>query len=251
MVFFSPKLPIAKREYEWLLACFAWLQTVLDDREITPALVLPDHPDIVAATTAQELFDTVRDLMGMAEWPCRLEKVAVDVETDELGFETTRMNACGTFSIEGGEAVIRYSDAMLRNPEGLTATLAHELCHYLLANAGDPPGGPELMEHSTDCAAAYLGFGVFLANNARTYMAWSDGLASMHQTATNGYLSEAALTTATVLFAELRGHSLVDAERQLKPYLKKDMRKALAYVHRNDPDVQAALDQVDLLDWSY
>lgn len=251
MPFFKHKPPIDREEYDWLLACFAWLRTVLDDGGIHPQFVFPDHPHLLAAQTATGLFEAVRDLCGMSDWPCRLERVADDFDPGDIRIQREGSGACGTFSIEDGEAVIRYSSAMLRNPDALAATFAHELCHYLLAAAGDPPGGPDLIEHSTDCAAAYLGFGVLLANNARQFEQWTDGEWQGWRASTSGYLSEQSLVTATALFAALHGHSAEAATPYLKPYLQSDYKKASKAISRDFPDVSQALGQVDLAQWNF
>ena len=251
MPLFTPRPPIAQDEYEWLVACFAWLRTVLDDGDIRPELVLPDHPALLAARTGPELFEAVRGLCGMTDWPCRLERVDADFDPCDVRIQQDGGSACGTFSVEGGEAVIRYSSAMLRNPDALAATFAHELCHYLLMNAGDPPGGPDLMEHSTDCAAAYLGFGVLLANNARHFEQWTDGQWQGWRASTAGYLSEQALVTATALFAALHAHDTAGAEAAFKPYLRGDFRKARKAIAHGHADPAAMLGEVDLAAWNY
>ena len=248
---FSAKPPVPRDEYEWLVACFAWLRTVLDDADIRPALVCPSDQRLQAASTGEELFDAVRQIADMGDWSCRLEMVPEDFDPGDGQLEHESTSACGTFSIEGGEAVIRYSANMLRNPDALAATFAHELCHFLLAGAGDPPGGPDLMEHSTDCAAAYLGFGILLANSARTFETWGDGQFSGWRHSTAGYLSEPALVTATALFAQLHGHSLDAARGELKPYLRRDLDKANKAVARDFPDLADHLKTVDLLDWQF
>jgi len=252
MPFFKTKPPIRKEEYEWLVACFAWLRTVLDDANIRPELVTPDHPKLVAAKTGPELFEAVRELCGMQQWPCLLEMVAADNLQMSHPTETLYSNdPLGTFSVQGDEVVIQYSGAMLRNPEALAATFAHELCHYLLANAGDPPGGAELMEHSTDCAAAYLGFGVLLANSARQFEQFNDGEWHGWRSSTAGYLSEQSLVTATALFVALHNHEAATAAAALKPYLKSDFKKACKVVRHDYPDLAASLSEVDLAEWSF
>lgn len=249
--FFKPKPPISRDEFDWLIACFAWLRTVLGDAHIRPEFVLPDHPALIAAKTGPQLFEAVRGLAGMEEWNCRLEKADVEIAESTPFITHEHSAACGTFSVENGEAVIRYSSQMLRDPDALAATFAHELCHYLLVNAGDPPGGPDLMEHATDCAAVYIGFGVLLANSARSFEQYNDGEWSGWRSSANGYLSEQALVTATALFAALHGYETDTASAALKPYLRSDMKradKAISHIHA---DVPAALDAVDLLDWTY
>ena len=250
MRLFQPKPPIDREEYDWLLACFAWLRRVLDDAHIRPELVTPDHSALASAKTASELFEAVRGLAGMENWPCRLELVEIRQENERLFLEEEG-GACGTFSIENGEAVIRYNSAMLRNPDALAGTFAHELCHYLLADAGDPPGGSDLMEHSTDCAAAYLGFGVLLANSARQFEQWSDGGWHGWRSSTAGYLSEQALVTATAMFASLHGHDLSEAESSLKPYLRKDLKKAAKAIRHDHSDLARSIDSLDLTDWNF
>ena len=250
MQFFRPKPPIGRDEFDWLVACFAWLRAVLKDEHIRPDFVLPNNPKLAAATTAQQLFEAVRSLAGMENWDCRLENVAKREEDLALGLiEGT--GACGTFSLENGQAIVRYSSDMLKHPEALAATFAHELCHYLLADAGDPPGGPDLMEHSTDCAAVYLGFGVLLANSARQFEQQQIVGGSQWRSWTAGYLSEASLVTATAMFANLHQYDLQDAYNALKPHLQKDLRKAAKAVTAEHHDFASHLNEVDLLDWNF
>jgi hypothetical protein len=249
MRLFAPKPPVDRDEFEWLAACFAWLRTVLDDGHVRPALVLPGDPALEAAGTAPELFEAVRALAGMAGWPCRLEQVEAFDPGDVRIVQGA--SACGTFSVEDGEAVIRYDAAMLRDPGALTATFAHELCHYLLLGRGDPPGGPDLIEHATDCAAAYIGFGVFQANAARHFEQWQDGTWAGWRASSSGYLSEQALVTAVAMFAALHGYPAEDTEGALKPYLRGDLRKAARAVAHQYPDFAAALGAIDLSEWSF
>jgi hypothetical protein len=250
MIFFKAQPPVPAEEFEWLLACFAWLRKVLEDEDREAALVLPGHPALQAARTGPDLFAAVRDLAGMGGWPCRLERVDDHVQPGDTRVVQEGASACGTFSIEGGEAVIRYSSRLLSDPDALAATFAHEVCHYLLAAAGDPPGGPDLMEHATDCAAAYLGFGVFLANSARSFEQWSDGTWGGWRSSTSGYLSEQALVTATAMFCALQGHEGSAAEQALKPYLRGGFRKAHKALARDHPDLAGSLRQVDLGQWA-
>ena len=250
MQLFRPKPPVDQDEFDWLVACFAWLRIVLDDADIRPELVLPSHPAIQSAKTARELFDAVRTLVGMQDWDCELQKVEARVDLPNLEL-IEGCGATGTFSIENSQAVIRYRSDMLKRPEALAATFAHELSHYLLMNAGDPPGGPELMEHSTDCAAIYLGFGVLLSNSARETEHSVDVGGMGWRSWTTGYLSEPARVTATALFAALHGHSLTGAETALKPHLRKDLRKAAKAIANRYPDVPGTLQNTELLGWNF
>lgn len=250
MPLFKPKPPVSQDEFEWLHACFAWLRVVLDDAHIRPDFVTPDHDLLKAAKTGPGLFEAVRRLAGMEEWDCRLELVAAREEVRSLEL-VEEAGASGTFSVENDQAVIRYRSDMLRRPDALAGTFAHELCHFLLDNAGDPPGGPELMEHATDCAAIYLGFGVLLSNAARERETFVDVGGMGWQSWSTGYLSEAARVTATAMFASLHGYPTENVEHALKPHLRKDLRKAARAIAHQHTDFEKSLDEVNLLDWTF
>jgi hypothetical protein len=256
MGLFGPSLPIDADEFEWLLATFAWLDRTVGegDRRMgyVAKLVTPDDPALGAARTVPELFDAVRNHAGLEEWHCVVEagdvREACEVGAAYLG-EWQSQSALGTFSVEGNTPVIRYDPNLRRQPDALVATFAHELAHLLLASHPDSPGGHDLHEHATDCAAVYMGFGVFLANHARHFEQFQD--AGMHgwSSRTSGYLSENALVTALALYVRLFGEPRDQAARSLKPYLRRPFGRALRYCDKHFPDLAAALARVDLNDW--
>lgn len=256
MWFFRPKPPVDADEFEWLLACFAWIHRKMapDDAKVgfQPVLARHDTPEIADAEGATSLFAAVRSIAGLEHWHCELqqgEPALIDERTVPYGEFSTR-RALGTFSVEGNTPVIRYDPGLLRNPEALTATFAHELAHLLGHSLGLPPGGEELEEHATDCIAVYLGFGVFLANTARHFSQFSDGQVQGWQSSTSGYLSEQALVTLTAMFVRLFGIAPDMASVPLKPYLRTDFAKALKHLDREYPDFPAALASVDLGVWA-
>jgi hypothetical protein len=163
MAFFKPKPPVDLAEFDWLFASFAWLHRALHDESVVPVLALPDRPLLRDAQTAAELFAAGKSLAGMADWQCRLEQGDPLREDERLWLEAEGSggHALGVFEIKDDTPVIRYLPSLLRDPAALTATFAHEVAHLLIHGLGDPPGGPDLHEHATDCTAAYLGFGVF------------------------------------------------------------------------------------------
>jgi len=251
MAFFKPKLPVDEAEFDWLFACFAWLHRALDDAAVLPILALPDSHLLRDAQTAAELFTSVKTMAGMADWDCILEQgdpLREDVQPGLAG-EESGAHALGVFEITDDTPVIRYLPSLLNDPAALTATFAHELAHLLTHGLGDPPGGHDLHEHATDCAAAYLGFGVFLANSARQFEQFQDGLMHGWRSQTSGYLSEGALVTATAIFVRLFGIDPAPASNALKTYLRSDFAKTLKYLDWRYPDVPAALVAVDLAEW--
>jgi hypothetical protein len=215
----------------WLYRHFLWLEENLPPRTdgSSPAIILPSREFYPQRNTrdhafAEAVFQTTRDLMGLAEWPCRLipqsdeeREAAAAIARGAPYAEMRHSGPAGTFSV-GDEVEITYSPALLNDPPGLVATLAHELCHYLMAAVkAEPPCGWSEHEPLTDLAAVHEGFGVFLCNNAFHFTQWSNATHGGWQTDTRGYLNEAELGFSLGIFCTRRK---VDPEllmRHLKP----------------------------------
>lgn len=256
MWFSKPKPPVELEEFQWLLACFAWVHRKMapEDKKVgfRPILARHDTPEIAEATGAASLFIAVKSIAGLNDWHCELQQGETAFEPawfSEFGEYSSR-SALGTFSIEGDTPIIRYDPGLLAKPEQLTATFAHELAHLFGHSLGLPPGGEGLEEHATDCIAVYLGFGVFLSNSARHFSQFSDGQVQGWQSSISGYLSEQALATLTAMFVRLFALPPTDASELLKPYLRTDFEKALRYLDRNHPDLEADIMAIDLAEWA-
>ncbi|MDH5572421.1 MAG: hypothetical protein OEY89_11695 [Gammaproteobacteria bacterium] len=171
---------------KWIFDTYAWAlksfgsDIFYDDT----VLVLPTNdyfPDNSSdpSELALLIFERVKKLAGMDEWDCDL--VAQDPDVDPVISPAIVINnapkgPAGSFKLEGNDnrVVITYNPDLIKKPEELIATFAHELSHYLSAVASElPPGGEEAWEPATDLIAVFIGFGVFLANSAFTYESYS------------------------------------------------------------------------------
>ncbi|AHE55877.1 hypothetical protein [Sphingomonas sanxanigenens] len=258
---FGPKRPIDGDAFEWMLATIKWLLRTYDGvaglHETRLVLPTTDFFPTSAATghaLAEEIFDRVRSAAGMLEWRCRLMpgdpsrpmQVARGFALKHESFAPA-----GTFiradDRDGMLAIIRYNPNQLATPPTLVATFAHELAHYLLSAARDyPPGGRDLKELATDLTAVFLGFGIFMANGAKSFRAFQSFDESGWESSRQGYLSEAALVTALAIVERLSGRSPRDAAPWLKPHLASDLAKADAYLSRRHPDLARDIEAIDL-----
>ena len=259
---FAPRLPIDDDELDFQLATFKWLRRGFPEFADRP-LVLPTpafFPSLGGNGRAEPrgLFEDVRRQAGMADWPCELRVGGSDRPIDAGNRHLLRHEGphapCGTFRVVDGlagrHAVIDYNPAMEADPAALVATFAHELGHYLMATTrGTPPGGWDLHELHTDLAAVFLGFGILLANSARHFAQFQDAGWHGWQSRTQGYLSEGALVTATVVAQRLAGRDPAEAAPHLKEYLGKDLRNADRALAKRCPDMPAAVEAVDLADY--
>lgn len=258
---FKARPPVSADEYEWLMACFAWLTREFGGVERVRAtpLVLPvinffPASKLEGHDRALELFEQVKALCGMTEWQCDLVPGTRDRErkiaTAHLLRHEGRPPPLGTFGYADGRYYITYNPSALAQPLSLIATFAHELSHYLLHSAATkPPGGRELEEHATDLGAVFLGFGTFLANSAKNFSQFQTESEQGWQMQSQGYLSENALVTGLAIFVLLSGTDEKAAERDLKAYLRGPFRNAIAATRRMHPDLGAALATIDLVEW--
>lgn len=258
---FGAKLPIDEEELEFQLATFKWLV-----REFGPpaeALVLPTKDWFPSSahkghTRIADLFGHVKAAAGMSDWPCELRAGAGErpahVGTGLLLRHEGASPPCGTFQVVGDDGqptvVITYNPSLADDTTALIATFAHELGHYLMSSAAsDPPGGWELHELHTDLAAVHLGFGLFLANSAKTFSQFQSAGEMGWSSRRQGYLSEGALVTALAVVERLAGRDPLAAAPCLKAYLAKDLNRAAKALGRRYPDMAAAVEAVDLSEY--
>lgn len=263
MPLFGPRLPIDSDELEFQLAAFKWLNREFG-RSGPSALVLPtaDYFPAPAGGTSnrvETLFGHVRRAAGMADWPCELragrEDRPIQVGNALLLRHEGAAAPCGTFQVTGADGrrkvVITYNPSLVADSEAMIATFAHELGHYLMSTASTaPPGGWSIHELHTDLAAVWLGFGIFLANSARSFSQFQSAGEMGWSSRTQGYLSEGALVTALAIFQRLGGRDPLAPAPWLKDYLRKDLKRAAGALAKIHPDIAAAVEAVDLSEFA-
>jgi len=190
---------------------------------------------------ALRIFDQVKHYCGMSDWDVDL--VADDNPLAEPAPIATAMiapqkHALGTFAVAGNRIQISYVPALLQRPDRLIATFAHELAHYLLATAAEPPPcEADEIEFLTDLAAVYLGFGIFLANTRFDFEVLSAGPLQGWRMGHSGYLPEADLIFALALFIHAKALEADDTRNCLKPHLAAMLRRALRGLRADDPGI--------------
>lgn len=119
------------------------------------------------------MFRTVCRLMDVD--PDRL-KVFIDESRQEFWPVDENDNPIplepgGEFEMGADGPTVSISRSELHDPEAVAATFAHELAHLRLVEARADPGAKFDRELLTDLAAVHLGFGVFIANDPRVWLA--------------------------------------------------------------------------------
>ena len=240
----------------WLYEHYRWLERSLPQKQN------PGRTPVVFATkeffpdkythdhrSAVQVFDRIRELMGILDWSCRLEReddierhAQADLRRSGILGESSSSGPAGTFSVPSeNEVVITYSSSQLKNPIGLVATLAHELCHYLLATVSEePPAGWESLEPLTDLAAVVEGFGVFLCDSAFQFNQWTSSDQQGWSFQKTGYLSEVELGFALAVFCVRNESDVAGIARSLKPNARAIFCDAIDFVAGLEEERQVA-----------
>jgi hypothetical protein len=228
----------------WCLETWAWLMRNLGGMErlrelilVTPTRDYFPPTEAVGDERGAHVFEHVKLAMGLAEWPCVLElyhRREANARVDELLVLQGRGAPNGTFHWSEDGAVVRYARDLIDHPSQLVATMAHELCHYLLATIAEPsPGGAETHELDTDLTVAYLGLGIFGGNGAFEFKQYRDTYSQGWSSRRSGYISERTWAFALALFLRLRDQPGA-AQPWLKPGLAAEVAKADRYLVKHD-----------------
>ena len=230
----------------WLYRHYLWLELNLPKRPSAArsAFVLPTKkffPDGYTGdhASAEAVFRRVMDLMGMSDWPCKFaqrhareKELQADLSRSGILGESSSRGAAGTFSVpERKEVLITYSTSLLNNPLALVSTLAHELCHYLLATVrNEPPATWKELEPLTDLSAVLEGFGVFLCNTAFQFSQWTSHDRQGWGYERKGYLTEAELGFSLAIFSVRNRLDAKIAAQALKSNPREVFCDALDYI---------------------
>jgi hypothetical protein len=133
----------------------------------------------------------------------------------------------GTYRRRDGVSEITYDATLLRAPADLIAVLAHEVAHAILGfGASRPsPGDPAFEEMRTDFTAAFLGFGLYLAQFRADGRIASPEAAHEWKKLFMYYMNLREICFATALFCAIRevdcGLVLRRAPGAATPHLKR------------------------------
>jgi hypothetical protein len=231
--------------FEWLLQHTGGMEAFRQRRLILPTPQFFPHDGSRGHAFAEMIFQQVKMHAGMADWPCDLQCQQDDPDPKVSRYAYVKgapSSPAGTFRTRNdGTALITYHPDELSDPMALVATFAHELAHYRTAVFPEPPpGGWEVWEPATDLAAAFLGFGIFMANSRFRFSHFSDGKTSGWQWRQRGYISDAEVLHAHAIFS----HLLNVGRDETVPHLKSALRGIYKRLHK---DVAGAADSLQRL----
>lgn len=252
---FKPAAVVEPQATQWLIDTYLWALEQFDSDffQHHTVLVLPnerffpgraDHSDAMANL----ILDHVKRYAGTTHWPL----VAVSslqcqpVESLRLAIEPPLRRPAAESMPPGAETAlipIPYLVDQLTRPEGMIATFAHVIGHYLAQMGREPPpGGEASWGYATELLAIYMGFGVMFANSAFTHRG---GCGSCYNpnAVRQANLSELESLYALALFAALKRLPPRQITPHLKRHLRSHFRRFMAQIERHScwPKLERAL----------
>ena len=236
-----------EKTVEWLFDTFAWAIGAVGARPggDRPVLVLPTNRYFPgradsAHGMAELVFRKVAEYTGMGDWslrPAAGNACAIPPapagSMPHLPLRTPSGDTLAVFASTGtpAERSVAYDPALVGNPEALIASFAHSLAAIRAERAGAaPPGGAENLAYATEVLAVLMGFGVMLANSARTVQVRSCGSCSGGRATRQSSLSPYETTYAlaiSCLLEEIPGKTVAPhLDKPLRPFFKRAMRDA-------------------------
>lgn len=234
---------------QWLFAGFGWSLQHFDAPLFfrDTVLVLPDNRHFPGRAETPEgmanlIFDQVKRYAGVGHWPTRLAlpNTCSLVESPHIEIKGALRGPEGIADPETASSrhlLIPYNPQQLQNPEGMIASFAHVLAHYLAQMATEPPpGGVTYWPHVTELLAIYLGFGLMFANSAFTFRG---GCGSCYNPQANrdAYLSELESTYALAIFTVLKTIPPARVTSHLKRHLRGFYKQAVKDIGRRSEDL--------------
>ncbi len=143
-------------------------------------------------------------------------------------------SAAGTYQQKDGEIIISIETSLLKNPEMLIATIAHELSHYILLEEFKVQKNDEYI---TDLVAVACGFGIFLGNTRFKHSTFKTFTGEGWQTQRTGYLPEQVTAYAMAWLCTVRNEDTY-WKHMLNDSMLKFFNKSLEYIQQNPDKVK-------------
>jgi len=247
---FENKPLLEESSSQWLFDAFGWALENFDADIFYQhtVLVLPTNEFFPGRADSEQamallMLNQVKRYASIAHWPTEvLDHRSCAVETTPqiaISGQLRDANATDSPLVAHTPALqIPYNPQQINNPEGMIATFAHTLAHYLGQMAKQPPpGGAKFWPHVTEVLAIYLGFGLMFANSAYTF---KGSCASCYNPNANrdAYLSELQSVYGLAIFAVLKDLPDAAVSTHLKSHLRGFYRKAVKQIRQRSGDIE-------------
>ena len=235
---FAPKCSLELVHKAWVEYRWRWFgenlgwDTLRDAKLVRPEDVPCAAKSRLDESDANQIFGFIADSM-----PVDRERVCLRVLPDNEMPD----GAVGLFELRGtssdssddpSKSHIFLAKSELQDPLSCVSSLAHELAHEVLLGRGLQDRNASDMEWTTDLLTAFLGYGLFVANNTVRDQSYSDGEMSYFSISRKGYIPSHVFGHALALFAWLRAESDLDWVGLLRLDARKQFKQSLNFFEK-------------------
>ncbi len=246
---FSNKPLLDEETTQWLFEAYAWALSSFssdffyeDTILVTPTKAHFPSQLNSRQSMANSIFEQMVHYAGMQNWPLELVELTPDYEPvhpSSITFNGIPRGSATAISLEGNTRAfhVTYTADLTRDPSVLTTVIARQLASHLASTTNTPgPGGEELHGHLIDLLAIFVGFGLFLTNNAVIIQRGCSGCGKSVQA--TGFLSEDQMTYALAIFCYLKKIPNKAVLPHLKNALHQLFKKAIKEVNGNSNKIE-------------
>ena len=247
---FKSKPLLDETTVQWLFDCYGWALLQFDVHVLRKeaVLVLPNDRFFPGRANSAEgmanlIFDRVKEYAGVSHWPTSLIDVrrSTTWAPEQLvlpGAHRASNGAMPEAVDERERLLVLYDSAMVNNPEAMIAGLSHQLAHYMVSLAKEPPpGGEQNRAHITELLAVYLGFGLMFANSAFNVRIPRCGSCAPQPVDRQSFLSQYDTTYALAIYCVLKAIPNRTVLPHLKGSLRSFYKKAVREVSANETEL--------------
>ena len=241
--FFSAKPLLEAESRQWIFDAFSWALQNFNANFFYDhtVLVIPDNEFFPGRVNSEQgmaelIFENVKRYAGISHWPTTVldqNSCAISsVPQIKIDGPLRIANGISNDSIsDDHRLLIPFNPQQISNPEGMIATFAHIVAHYMGQMAQTaPPGGNEYWPHSTEILAIYLGFGLMFANSAYTFRGGCGSCYNPNATR-DAYLTEHQSVYALAMFSVVKDIPNSKVLPNLKGHLRSFYKKAVKEIN--------------------
>jgi hypothetical protein len=246
---FKTKPIIDEANKTWILDTFIWCFEQLDGDffKHDSELILPNNSFYPGSSNsveemAETIFSNTMKYTGMAAWPIKLIPTErfIQKPMPQLLFESRlRGDNCNiSYKVEGVDSQVPFIDIpfhsnQLNQPQDLIAYIVQIQANILINQHGIiAPGGKEVLAHTVDLVACFMGFGVIFANTAYQFKGGC-GTCNNRNLNRQPALPELETVYALALFCVIKKIEIKQVKKELKSHLYKHFRQAYKEISLN------------------
>jgi len=229
--------------YDWALSSFGSDFFYGDTILVTPTEKHFPSPVNSRQSMANSIFEQMVQYAGMQNWPLELIELTSEYEQpappSTITFNGIPRGPATAIALEGDTQTfqVTYTPDLTRDPSILTTVIARQLASHLASTADTSTlGDEELHGHLIDLLSIFMGFGLFLTNNAVMIQRGCSGCGKSIQA--TGYLSEDQMTYALAIFCCLKKIPNKTVQPHLKSPLRSLFKKAIKEINGNNGELE-------------